>query len=141
VVFGGQHHAEALREEVTAALAPLGLRLAPEKTRVVHIDEGFDFLGFTIRRMRKRGTQKHYVYTKPSRKAIQAIKDKVTAKTYRSTRHMSLEEQITSLNRMLAGSLGVLELLHDVAFERFTERFCNTSATCGACCRRCSEPC
>ena len=26
---------------------PLGLRLAPEKTRVVHIDEGFDFLGFT----------------------------------------------------------------------------------------------
>ena len=39
-------------------LAPLGLRLAPEKTRVVHIDEGFDFLGFTIRRMRKRGTQK-----------------------------------------------------------------------------------
>jgi len=103
VVFGGQHHAEALREEVTAVLAPLGLRLAPEKTRVVHIDEGFDFLGFTIRRMRKRGTQKHYVYTKPSRKAIQAIKDKVTAKTYRSTRHMSLEEQITSLNRMLAG--------------------------------------
>jgi RNA-directed DNA polymerase len=103
VVFGGQHHAEALREEVTAALAPLGLRLAPEKTRVVHIDEGFDFLGFTIRRMRKRGTQKRYVYTKPSRKAIQAIKDKVTAKTYRSTRHMSLEEQITSLNRMLAG--------------------------------------
>ena len=37
-------------------------------------------------------------------------------------------------------SLRVLELLHDVAFERFTERFCNTSATCGACCRRCSEP-
>jgi RNA-directed DNA polymerase len=103
VVFGGQHHAETLHEEVTAALAPLGLRLAPEKTRVVHIDEGFDFIGFTIRRMRKRGTQKHYVYTKPSRKAIQAIKDKVTAKTYRSTRHMSLEEQITSLNRMLAG--------------------------------------
>jgi putative transposase len=38
-------------------------------------------------------------------------------------------------------SLGVHELLQDVAFERFTERFCNTSATCGASCRRCSEPC
>ena len=38
-------------------------------------------------------------------------------------------------------SLRVLELLHDVTFERFTERFCNTSATCGECCRRCSEPC
>ena len=39
-------------------LAPIGLRLSPDKTRVVHIDEGFDFLGFHIRRMRKRGTQK-----------------------------------------------------------------------------------
>ena len=86
------HHAEALREEAAAVLAPLGLRLAEEKTRVVHIDEGFDFLGFTIRRMRKRGTAKHYVYTVPSRKAIQAIKDKVSAKTYRSTRHQDLAD-------------------------------------------------
>jgi RNA-directed DNA polymerase len=42
VVFGDRHHAEALREEVSAVLAPLRLRLAPEKTAVVHIDEGFD---------------------------------------------------------------------------------------------------
>jgi RNA-directed DNA polymerase len=103
MVSGDRHHAEALREEVAAVLAPMGLRLAPEKTRVVHIDEGFDFLGFTIRRMRKRGTQKHYVYTRPSRKAVQAIKDKVTARTYRSTRHQDLAELITSLNRSLAG--------------------------------------
>jgi RNA-directed DNA polymerase len=103
MVSGDRHHAEALRGQVTAALAPLGLRLAPEKTRVVHIDEGFDFLGYHIRRMRKRGTSKHYVYTKPSRKAIQAIKDKIKAKTYRSTRHMGLDELITSLNRLLAG--------------------------------------
>ena len=84
-------------------LAPLGLRLAPEKTRVVHIDEGFTFLGFDIRRLRKRGTSKYYVYTTPSRKAIQAIKDKVSAKTYRSTRHQDLDELIRSLNRSLAG--------------------------------------
>jgi len=103
MVSGDRHHAEALREEVAAVLAPLGLRLAPEKTRVVHISEGFDFLGFHIRKMRKPGTQKHYVYTKPSRKAIQAIKDKVKAKTYRSTRHASLEQLITSLNQALAG--------------------------------------
>jgi RNA-directed DNA polymerase len=103
MVSGERHHAEALREEVTAVLAPMGLRLAPEKTRVVHIDEGFDFLGHHIRRMRKRGTQKHYVYTRPSRKAIQSIKDKVTAMTYRSTRHKGLAELITSLNRSLAG--------------------------------------
>jgi len=103
MVNGDRHHAEALREEVAAVLAPLGLRLAPEKTRVVHIDEGFTFLGFDIRRMRKRGTQKYYVYTTPSRKAIQAIKDKVSARTYRSTRHQDLDELIRSLNRSLAG--------------------------------------
>lgn len=103
LVAGDRHHAEALREEVTAVLAPLGLRLAPEKTRVVHIDEGFTFLGFDIRRLRKRGTMKQYVYTKPSKKAIQSIKDKVKMKTYRSTRHMDLDELIISLNQSLAG--------------------------------------
>jgi RNA-directed DNA polymerase len=103
MVFGERHHAEALREEVSAVLAPLGLRLAPEKTNVVHIDEGFTFLGFDIRRMRKRGTMEYYVYTKPSKKAIASIKDKAKVKTYRSTRHMDLDELILSLNRSLAG--------------------------------------
>jgi RNA-directed DNA polymerase len=44
MVSGERRHAEALREQAAAVLAPLGLRLAGEKTRVVHIDEGFDFL-------------------------------------------------------------------------------------------------
>jgi RNA-directed DNA polymerase len=103
MVSGDRCHAESLREEVTAVLAPLGLRLAPEKSRTVNIDEGFDFLGYTIRRLRKRGTNKHYVYTKPSKKAIQAIKDKVKAKTYRATRQQDLDKVIISLNRTLAG--------------------------------------
>jgi RNA-directed DNA polymerase len=103
MVSGDQHHAEELREEVAAALEPLGLRLAPEKTAVVHIDEGFDFLGFHIRRQRKGGTQKWYVYTKPSKKAIQSIKDKVSEKTYRSTRQQDLDELLRGLNMSLAG--------------------------------------
>ena len=103
VVSGERRHAEALREEVSAMLAPLGLRLAPEKTAVVHIDEGFVFLGHHIRRQRKRGTSKYCVYTKPSKKAIQSIKDKMKARTYRSTLHMGLDELILSLNRALAG--------------------------------------
>jgi len=87
LIAGDQEHAEALREQVATVLAPTGLRLSPEKTRVVHIDEGFDFLGFTIRRMRKRGSRKHYVYTRPSRKAIASIKDRVRTMTYRHTLH------------------------------------------------------
>ena len=84
-------------------LATLGLRLSLEETRVIHIDEGFDFLGYYIRRQRKRGTSKYYVYTKPARKAIQAIKDKVSVKTYRSTRNQDLDKLLKSMNQMLAG--------------------------------------
>jgi hypothetical protein len=84
-------------------VALLGLRLAPEKTRVVHIDEGFHFLGHHIRRQRKRGTSKYYVYTMPSKKAIRSIKGKVSEQTYRSTRHMELDRLRRSLNQTLRG--------------------------------------
>jgi RNA-directed DNA polymerase len=103
MVNGSREHASALRAEAAAVLAPLGLRLAEEKTRTSRIDEGFDFLGFTIRRMRKRGTSKQYVYTVPSRTAIRAVKDKVAAKTYRSTLHLSPETVIQSVSRTLTG--------------------------------------
>jgi RNA-directed DNA polymerase len=103
LVIGDRHKAEALRAEVEAVIAPLGLRLAPDKTRVTHIDEGFDFLGFHIRRMRKRGTQKTHVYTIPSRKSVQKIRDRVREKTYRSTQNMDLDELLVSLNRSLRG--------------------------------------
>ena len=103
MVSGSRCHAEALREEVSAVLAPLGLRLAPEKTRVVCIDEGFDFLGHHIRRQRKRGTSKYYVYTRPSRKAIKSIKDKVSEMTYRSTLHLDLGGLLRSLSQTVQG--------------------------------------
>jgi hypothetical protein len=44
-------------------LAPMGLRLSPAKTKVVHLSEGFDFLGFHLQWRRKRGTSRWYVYT------------------------------------------------------------------------------
>jgi RNA-directed DNA polymerase len=103
MVSGQRGHAEALREEVAAVLAPMGLRLSPEKTRVVHIDEGFDFLGFHIRRRRKRGTQRQCVYTTPSKRAVAAVKARVRHKSRRSTLHMSPAELITSINRTLRG--------------------------------------
>ena len=106
MVAGERQHAEAPREEVSGVLATLGLRLAAEMTRVVHIDEGFDFLSITIRRMRKPGTSRHYVYTKPSRKAIQAVKDKVTAKTYRSTLHQEPAVLIQGISQTLRGWAG-----------------------------------
>jgi RNA-directed DNA polymerase len=77
-VKGERQHAEGLRDEVTEVLAPLGLVLAPDKTQVVSIDEGFDFLGFHIRRMRKRGTRNlRFVYTVPSERAKASIRERI----------------------------------------------------------------
>ena len=44
MLTGTREHVEALREEVAAVIASMGLRLSEEKTLVTHIDEGFDFL-------------------------------------------------------------------------------------------------
>jgi len=103
VVTGQREHAEQLREEVAEVLAPMGLRLSPEKTRVVHIDHGFDFLGFHIRRMRKRGSNKWYVYTLPAKKAIASIKQRVKTMTYRHTLHQDPGYLMDYLGRVLRG--------------------------------------
>ena len=47
MVHGQPHHAEALWDEVAAVLAPMGLSLSVEKTRVVHIDDGSTSSGGT----------------------------------------------------------------------------------------------
>jgi RNA-directed DNA polymerase len=50
LVAGTRQHAQALREQVAAVLATVGLRLSQEKTTICHIDEGFVFLGWRIQR-------------------------------------------------------------------------------------------
>jgi len=102
LVSGSQAHAHALREEVATVLAPMGLRLSKAKTKVCHIDEGFDFLGFHIQRRHKRGTAKRVVYTYPSKKALAAIIDRVRALTSRSS-HPTLAVLLRQLNPVLQG--------------------------------------
>lgn len=102
LVRGTRDHAEALLEEAPAVLAPMGLRLSDEKTRISHIDEGFDFLGWRIQRHRKRGTHKRYVYVYPSKKSLENIKAKIRALTARDT-NPSLEVLLHRLNPVLRG--------------------------------------
>jgi len=102
MVCGSKAQADALREEVADVLSPLGLRLSEAKTRVVHLDEGFVFLGFHIQRRRKKGTSKHYVYTYPSKKALLSIMAKVRALT-KKERHHSLADLLGRLNPVLRG--------------------------------------
>lgn len=60
---------------VTAFLAERGLTLSVEKTRIVPIEEGFDFLGQHLRKYRN-GRQRKLLIT-PARKNVQAFLEKV----------------------------------------------------------------
>ena len=102
LVAGTEAHAHAVREQVVAVLAPMGLRLSEAKTRVCHIDEGFDFLGFHIQRRRKRGTDRRVVYTYPAKKALASIVGRVRALTRRSS-HPTLAVLLRQLNPVLRG--------------------------------------
>jgi len=102
MVHGSRAHADALWEEVAGVLAPLGLRLSEAKSRVCHLDEGLDFLGFRIQRRRKRGTARKYVCTYPSKKALASITGKVRALTARS-RSATLADLLRQVNSALRG--------------------------------------
>jgi len=103
LVAGTRADAEGLHHDVAQVLAPMGLRLSDEKTRVVHIDEGFDFLGWRIqRRQQKRGTTKRHVYTYPSKKALLAVCGWVRTLTQRS-QHLTLTTLLEQINRLLRG--------------------------------------
>jgi len=102
MVSGTREHAQQMREHAAAVLAPMGLRLSAEKTKITHIDEGLDFLGWHIQRHRKRGTSRTYVYTYPSRKAVKAVTAKVKA-IFRRSVNQPLQILIRQLNPALRG--------------------------------------
>jgi RNA-directed DNA polymerase len=104
LVSGSRHHAEGLWDEVAQVLAPIGLSLSAEKTRVMHIDEGFDFLGWRIQRRFKAGTTSKKVYTYPSKKSLKAITRKVRMITRRSgSPYVSLRQLLVHLNSVIRG--------------------------------------
>jgi len=92
--------------------------LSMEKTRIAHIDEGFDFLGRHIQRHTKRGTEQQHVYTYPSKRALESIKDKVRAPTQRTTTNQSLANLCDRLNPALRG--WTTHFRHDVSKATFS---------------------
>jgi RNA-directed DNA polymerase len=116
MVSGTEAHAEGLRDEVAAVLSTMGLRLSEEKTMTVHIDEGFDFLGFRIQRQTKRGSNKAFVYTWPSRKSLSSIMAKVKAITRQGTNN-PLSDLLRQLNGVLRGWTNYFR--HSVAKDTF----------------------
>jgi RNA-directed DNA polymerase len=102
LVHGTQDHTAAVREDVAAVLAPMGLRLSPAKTRIVHLSDGFDFLGFRIQWQRKRGSNRWHVYTFIAARPIRSLKAKIRALT-RRTSQQDLRSVLTRLNQVTHG--------------------------------------
>lgn len=89
-------------------LTRLGLALHPEKTRRVFVGDGrqgFDFLGFHCRKVESwKWRGKRYLQHWPSRRAMQAIRDRVKAIT--APRHRlpePVQTIVTELNRTVRG--------------------------------------
>lgn len=99
---GQQHHVEELREEISHVLEPMGLRLSPVKTQIVHMSAGFDFLGFHIQWRPKKGTSKWHVYTFVADRPFKSVKNKIRALTPR-TSQVPLAEVINQINLITRG--------------------------------------
>ncbi|TDD72205.1 group II intron reverse transcriptase/maturase [Actinomadura darangshiensis] len=91
-----KEEAEAARMRLGEWLAPRGLGFNSEKTRVVHLNEGFDFLGFNVRRY---GGQ---LLIKPSRAAIKRIKQRLRDEAI-ALRGANAAAVITKLNPIIRG--------------------------------------
>jgi RNA-directed DNA polymerase len=102
MVAGSQADAEAMRLTIADILAPIGLRLSEAKTKVVHLPDGFDFLGYHIQRRRKKGTSKYYVYLYPSKNALTRVKYRIRALTCQKA-HPDLRTLLLRINPVVRG--------------------------------------
>ena len=85
-----------VRPWIEAFLAERGLRLSVAKTKIVHIDQGFDFLGWNFRKY--SGT----LLIKPSKKNVQTFYEKLR-KVISDNLGAKQENLIRLLNPMLRG--------------------------------------
>lgn len=81
---------------IEAFLEPRGLTLSKSKTKITHIDDGFDFLGKHFRKFNGK------LLTKPSKKSIKSIKSRIR-NTVGLHRGKAAGEMIQALNPMIRG--------------------------------------
>ncbi len=67
-----REQAEQVKARLVAWLAPRGLVFNEDKTRIAHLDDGVDFLGFNVRRYRGK------LLIKPSKAAVKRIRARLT---------------------------------------------------------------
>jgi RNA-directed DNA polymerase len=93
-------HSRDQAEQVKARLAewlkPRGLVFNETKTQITHLDEGVDFLSFTIRRFRGK------LLTKPSNDALRRIRKRLSTEA-RALRGSNADTVIAKLNPIITG--------------------------------------
>ena len=84
VITVSGHHtkrgwAERALQRLKEQIAPLGVELNLEKTKVVNTlnGEAFGFLGFDLRRVRMRGDSRYFILMTPKKKARKAVKARI----------------------------------------------------------------
>ena len=93
-------------------LKQLGVELHPQKTRVVHVPHGFEFLGYKIKRGERRlylpeskirsQARQGALYAYPKEKSIRRFMDQVRQRTKRTV-PLQTKELIEELNPLLRG--------------------------------------
>jgi RNA-directed DNA polymerase len=91
---------ELLAHEITPLVEQFlnerGLELSPEKTRITHIEDGFDFLGHQVRKYAGK------FLTKPARKNVKAFLAKVR-KIVKANKQATTAQLIAQLNPVIRG--------------------------------------
>ncbi|MEV0566881.1 group II intron reverse transcriptase/maturase [Dactylosporangium sp. NPDC050588] len=87
----------AVKTRLVSWLAERGLTFNEDKTRVVHLSEGFNFLGFTVRRY---GDKK--LLTTPSKDAVKRIKARLAAEV-RALRGANAAAVLRAINPIVRG--------------------------------------
>ncbi len=91
-----------LTPDIEAFLSERGVSLSEEKTKITPLSKGFDFLGQTVRKHKRRNGKAGKLQITPSKASFQAIKTKVKALCKRH-KGATPEELINKLNPVLRG--------------------------------------
>ena len=96
-----RQQAEQVKARLADWLAPRGLAFNEDKTRIVDLEEGFDFLGFNLRRYR-HGHQPAKLLITPSPGAVRRIRSRL-ATELRRLRGSNAMAVIARLNPIIRG--------------------------------------
>jgi RNA-directed DNA polymerase len=88
--------AEQVKARLTGWLAPRGLTFNEGKTRIVTLDDGFDFLGVTVRR------QSGKLLLKPSKAALRRVRERLRTEV-RALRGANAAMVLVRLNPIIRG--------------------------------------